>query len=232
MTTWEFGEFRLLERELLRGRIPVHVDRRPLKALVCLVASRPRIVSKEQLVVAAWDGAVVSDQTVDRAVSRIRAALGDDPGQPRFVQTVRGQGYRFIAAVMERGTDSHRPPVSAYVPGDRSRFVRDVDVPDGSIVRVRQQFTKRWEILNAGTVPWVGRYLERQGPAEATGRLRSPERTPIPETPPGQTCTIAVDLIAPDTPGSCYAEWKMVDERGRFCLPRQLPVRVSVDVRE
>jgi hypothetical protein len=81
-------------------------------------------------------------------------------------------------------------------------------------------------------VPWVGRYLERQGPAEAPGRLRSAERTSIPDTLPGRTCIIEVELVAPSTPGSCYAEWKMIDDRGQFYLPGQLPVYVSVDVRE
>jgi len=99
-------------------------------------------------------------------------------------------------------------------------------------VYVKQQFVKTWEIENVGIVPWIGRYLTRQGPPTAQGRLTSPERTQIPYTEPGQRCVVSVELTAPDTPGSCYAEWKMTDATGRFLLPQQKPVYVSVDVRE
>lgn len=114
--------------------------------------------------------------------------------------------------------------------GDKSTFVRDVSIPDGTKILVGQKFTKIWEIRNVGSVVWVNRFLERQGLTGGPGRLKSPSRVRVPHTLPGQCCQIKVQLIAPPLPGSCYAEWKMVDPNGTILLPNQKPVYVSVDV--
>jgi hypothetical protein len=117
------------------------------------------------------------------------------------------------------------------IPGDASRFIRDVNLPDGTAVAVNQRLVKQWEIKNVGTVAWRNRFLKRLGPADALGRLRSAELTPIPDTDPGQLCLLTVELVAPPTPGSCRAEWKMVDATGATLLPNQTVVYVSIDVR-
>ena len=114
--------------------------------------------------------------------------------------------------------------------GDKSQFVRDLTIPDGTRVKVGQKFRKVWEIQNIGFVTWENRFLQRQGPRDGPGRLKSPDRIRIPFTLPGECAKIAVNLVAPELPGSCYAEWKMVDENGRILLPSQKPVYVSVDV--
>jgi hypothetical protein len=97
---------------------------------------------------------------------------------------------------------------------------------------VGQKFRKVWEIENIGDIPWENRFLERVGPCHGPGRLKSRRRVRIPYTLPGQKCKIKVNLIAPDQPGSCYAEWKMLDEKGNVLLPNQKPLFVSVDVAE
>lgn len=118
------------------------------------------------------------------------------------------------------------------IPKKESRFVRDLSIIDGSTVKIGQKFTKIWEIENIGDKPWENRFLEREGPCEGPGRLKSRKRVRIPYTHPGQRCQIKINLIAPDQPGSCYATWKMVDEKGKILLPHQKPVFVSVDVTE
>ena len=115
---------------------------------------------------------------------------------------------------------------------DRSTFVADTTVPDGTRVLVNSQFSKTWEIRNVGSVIWDDRYLQRQGPIEGPGRLKSTLRTRIPVTEPGQSCCVTIRLTAPSLPGSCYAEWKMVDKKGQILLPNQKPVYISVDVVE
>lgn len=174
---------------------------------------------------------------------RIAAGFGCKTAVDQFWEFISGTSEKVPTCVDERPVDEistttprldqrsrrrgrHEPVFT----GDRSRFVKDLSVPDGSIVRVNERFVKKWEIANVGTIPWVDRYLVRQGPAQARGRLRSDERTPIPRTLPGENCVIAVELVAPDMPGSCYAEWKMTDTAGRILLPNQKPVYVSVDV--
>jgi len=116
--------------------------------------------------------------------------------------------------------------------GDRSSFVSDITIPDGAKVVVNSRFTKTWEIRNIGSAVWKDRYLQRQGPNAGPGRLKSPLRVRIPHTEPGQSCRVTVRLTAPPFPGSCYAEWKMVDHEGRVLLPNQKAVYVVVDVVE
>jgi hypothetical protein len=114
--------------------------------------------------------------------------------------------------------------------GDKSRFVRDVTCPDGSEVLAGKPFAKVWELENTGTVPWKSRFLQREGSEAAPGKLKSPKRVPIPDTRPGQQCVIKVDLVAPDQPGLCYAEWRMIDEDGNYLLPTYQPLYVLVNV--
>ena len=113
---------------------------------------------------------------------------------------------------------------------DKSKFICDVTIPDGTIVKVNQKFTKIWEIQNVGSIIWDNRYLQREGPCEGPKRLKSRNRVRIPYTAPGQRVKIKVSFIVPNVPGSYYCEWKMVDEKGNYLLPNQKPVAVFVDV--
>lgn len=65
--------------------------------LALLVENRERLVSKEEIIDKVWDGRVVSDAAVASRVKSARQALGDDGKAQRFVRTIHGQGYRFVA---------------------------------------------------------------------------------------------------------------------------------------
>src|SRR5499427_10253351 len=76
----------------------------PLKALsfdllVTLVRAAPSLVSFEQLSERVWPGLVVTPETVVQRVKLLRSALGDDPQAPRYIEGVRGRGYRLVAQV-------------------------------------------------------------------------------------------------------------------------------------
>lgn len=148
-------------------------------------------------------------------------------------EITENSGYyvrRFRAAFLRRLRYRELPP--PIEKGDRSSFGSDITIPDGAKVVVNSRFTKTWEIRNIGSIIWKHRYLQRQGPYSGPGRLKSALRVRIPYTEPGQSCRVSVRLTAPPLPGSCYAEWKMVDHEGRVLLPNQKPVYVSVDVVE
>ncbi|MFF7816394.1 response regulator [Streptomyces sp. NPDC007945] len=67
-----------------------------LRLLLELSASPGRVFSREQLLASVWDHTFLGDsRLVDAAVGRLRAKLEDVPARPRYVQTVRGFGYRF-----------------------------------------------------------------------------------------------------------------------------------------
>lgn len=86
-----------LERlSLHRGADRIPLTPTPFKVLSFLAQRPGTVVSKEQLLDAVW-GERRETNTVEQAVRQVRRALGDDKGLPRFIQTIPGEGYCFIA---------------------------------------------------------------------------------------------------------------------------------------
>lgn len=79
------------------------LERIPMELLLLLLERRGQIVTREQIVERVWGKNVFldTDNSINAAIRKIRQVLKDDPEQPRFVQTVTGRGYRFIAPVQE-----------------------------------------------------------------------------------------------------------------------------------
>ena len=113
---YAFGTFRLdvAARALWRnGFDAVPLPSRAFDSLVYLVEHRDRLVSKNELIDAVWSDVVVTDDSLIHAISVMRRALGDDPNEPRYVQTVPRRGYRFVAPVERaaRATAAPEPVV-------------------------------------------------------------------------------------------------------------------------
>src|SRR5579859_1422385 len=89
----------------LSGR-SVKLDRIPLELLVILVDRRGEVVSREEIVAKLWgkNAFLDTDNAVNTAIRKIRQVLRDDIAQPRFLQTVSGRGYRFIARISENAS--------------------------------------------------------------------------------------------------------------------------------
>jgi DNA-binding winged helix-turn-helix (wHTH) protein len=69
-------------------------------AVLRYLAERPdELVRKEELIEAVWPGTYVTDTLLKGCVTEIRKALGDDPADPRFIETAHRRGYRFIAPI-------------------------------------------------------------------------------------------------------------------------------------
>ena len=104
---YEFGEFRLDcgRFELRRDDESLKLERKPLDLLILLVSRQGLLVTRAEISQKLWDSEIFVDRElgINTAVRKIRAVLGDDPDNPRFVQTVTGMGYRFIAAVRTEG---------------------------------------------------------------------------------------------------------------------------------
>lgn len=111
-----FGDFELdLDASQLRLRgNPVKLERRPMDLLVLLVTRHGRMVSREEIVTAIWPAEIIIDFNtgLNTLVRKIRDALGDSSTKPRFVETVPGRGYRFIAPVVALPV-SEPPPEQA-----------------------------------------------------------------------------------------------------------------------
>lgn len=103
------GAFRLL-----RGNTVVQVSPKIIDLLLYLVARPSVLVTKDELFRALWPDVAVTDNALTQAVSELRQALGDDPSNPTYVQTVARRGYRFIATVAAPQVEAAAPaPASA-----------------------------------------------------------------------------------------------------------------------
>ena len=98
-----FEDFDLDARSyrLRRSGEDLKLERIPFELLLLLVGHPGELVTREQIIEKLWGKGVQLDteNAINTAVRKVRLALGDDPMQPRFVQTVTGRGYRFIASV-------------------------------------------------------------------------------------------------------------------------------------
>jgi TolB-like protein/DNA-binding winged helix-turn-helix (wHTH) protein len=97
-------EFDASARRLRRGGHELKLERIPLEILVLLLEHGGEIVSRDEIVAKVWgkDVFIDTDNSTRGAIRKIRQVLKDDPEHPRFIQTVTGQGYRFIAPVISR----------------------------------------------------------------------------------------------------------------------------------
>jgi DNA-binding winged helix-turn-helix (wHTH) protein len=85
---------------------PVPIAPRPF-AVLCALARRPgHLVTKGDLLDGVWGHRFVTDSVLKSAISEVRAALQDDPRQPRYIETVSRRGYRFIVPL--EGTSAPR----------------------------------------------------------------------------------------------------------------------------
>jgi DNA-binding winged helix-turn-helix (wHTH) protein len=103
-----FGEF-LLDgdsRQLFREGAALHLQPKTFDLLELLVNSRPRALSKQHIRGQLWPDIVVGEASLTVAVAELRAALGDDAREPRFVRTVYGFGYAFAGAADPDGATS------------------------------------------------------------------------------------------------------------------------------
>jgi predicted ATPase/DNA-binding winged helix-turn-helix (wHTH) protein len=96
-----FGPFRLVaaERLLLEGDKPVRLGSRAFDILAALVERAGQVVGKEELIARAWPQTFVEEANLKIQVSALRRALGDGQNGHRFVVTVPGRGYNFVAPV-------------------------------------------------------------------------------------------------------------------------------------
>jgi predicted ATPase/serine/threonine protein kinase len=99
------GDFDLDPRtyELRRSGRVLKLERIPMDLLLLLIERKGQLVTREQIIDRIWgkDVFLDTDNSINAAIRKIRQVLKDDPERPRFVQTITGRGYRFIAPVVE-----------------------------------------------------------------------------------------------------------------------------------
>src|SRR4051812_31698802 len=88
-------------RELHRGTEMVSITPQVFDLLDYLIRNRERVVSKDDLISAVWNGRIVSDAALTTRLNAARAAIGDSGDKQRLIKTLPRKGFRFVGAVRE-----------------------------------------------------------------------------------------------------------------------------------
>jgi DNA-binding winged helix-turn-helix (wHTH) protein len=168
------GRFRFAEFELdlatytLRsGGERVRLEKLPMEVLTLLVRSSGALVARGEIQAALWgsDIFVEHDSAINTAVRKIRRALGDDAEKPRFVETVVGKGYRFVASVETFEFCVPANKVDSIPALGRRTF------PSYSVTRGAQEFIVGTGVTLLGRDPAVGVYVEHPSVSRHHARI-------------------------------------------------------------
>ena len=134
---FQFSDFVLDPRrfELRRGERVLKLERIPMELLILLVERRGELVSRDEIVEKLWgkDVYLETGSGIKTAINKLRIALRDDAERPRYIQTVVGKGYRFVATISQVqpadtdvGQEAPRaaPDAIAPAPVQRTPFVQ------------------------------------------------------------------------------------------------------------
>src|SRR5215471_10806889 len=116
-----FGVFDvdLRTAELRKHGVRIRLEEQPFHILALLLASPGELVTREELRQKLWsaDTFVDFDRSLNKAISKLRLALGDSAETPRYIETLHRRGYRFIAPVVgENGSSSHASDPNLRMP--------------------------------------------------------------------------------------------------------------------
>jgi len=114
-TAYEFGPFRLEPKEhrLVREGCAVPLTGKAFATLCALVQQHGTLIPKQDLLNAVWPDSVVEENSLDRNISALRKALGEQASGESFIETVPRAGYRFVAAVRELASQANGAHASA-----------------------------------------------------------------------------------------------------------------------
>jgi DNA-binding winged helix-turn-helix (wHTH) protein len=141
--SFHFGEFELdvAAYALRRAGQRCKLEKIPMEVLVLLVQKAGILVNRTEIRAALWGSDVFVDQdaAINTAIRKIRRALGDDAEHPRFVETVVGKGYRFIAPLVTHGAALPVERSGADTDGVSSNGL-DHRLPNYLVTRGKRQF--------------------------------------------------------------------------------------------
>jgi TolB-like protein/Tfp pilus assembly protein PilF len=104
-------------RELHRGADAVSITPQVFDLLDYLIRNRERVVSKDDLISAVWNGRIVSDAALTTRLNAVRNAIGDSGEEQRLVKTLPRKGFRFVGTVRETERPAGEPAVFAVPSG-------------------------------------------------------------------------------------------------------------------
>src|SRR5262249_19310441 len=88
-------------RELYRGTSQISVEPKVFDLLAYLIRNRERVVSKDDLIAAIWNGRIVSESALTTCINAARSAIGDSGEAQRLIKTLPRKGIRFVGIVRD-----------------------------------------------------------------------------------------------------------------------------------
>jgi len=125
---YRFGEYALDTQTytLQRAKVVVPLEPQVFSALLYLMENRDRVVSKDDLIEAVWDGRIVSDAAISSRINSVRQAVGDNGKDQTVIKTIPRRGFRFVLPVATPESQSKiSPPVRS------PQTVKYCATPDG-----------------------------------------------------------------------------------------------------
>jgi len=151
--TFSFGQFSLTPTRqlLLRNGTPIRLGSRALTILTALVERQGELVTKDELMAAAWPKLFVHESNLKVNMANLRRALGDIQKEPIYVATVIGRGYRFVAPV-EISASANTDRNAEAEDAERSGLPppREIVGRDEEIARVVAELRKRQHVTVVG----------------------------------------------------------------------------------
>ncbi len=146
---FRFADVTVREREfavIKTGHVQ-QVEPKAFRVLLILIQNPNKLVTKEELLNSVWADAAVTENSLTRNIALLRRMLGDDPREPRFIETVTGVGYRWLCPV-ELVEDS----MAVSLLQEPAEALIAVAVPAPSAVVVPQAPSKRRQIWTAAAL--------------------------------------------------------------------------------
>lgn len=182
-----FGPFLLsaTERLLTRDGVRIDLGARALDILICLLSRPSEVFSKQELLARVWPDVIVEEGSLRFQVARLRKALGDGVDGARYIVTLAGRGYCFVAAMSPTQRSASTNDQSSIASDDDlgTRLTRTIEsmtetdaiaaLPVGSCTVMILQFSE--DSKTAVILPLLKRWRERER------NCNPPDRAPGPE---------------------------------------------------
>src|SRR5467141_1341915 len=108
---YEFDNFRIDSGKRLLsngGPEPVPLTPKIFDTLLYLVSHHGTVIDKDELMSAIWPDTIVEENNLNKNISVLRRVLGENPGENRYIVTVPGKGYKFVASVVESSANGNK----------------------------------------------------------------------------------------------------------------------------
>jgi Tol biopolymer transport system component/DNA-binding winged helix-turn-helix (wHTH) protein len=210
--------------ELRKSGIRIRLHGQSLRILQCLLEEPGRLWSREELRSRLWpNGTFVEfDHSINVAVNRLRDRLGDSAEKPRFIETVPGVGYRFIAKIESNGKvepDASAPSASATEPPARNHEFVEQKALSPAPLSWRRRIVA-WSLVLLAAIVTVFVVARLWHPGFGSGqpsKIATSVRTYPLMTFPGQSLGIALSpdasQIAFSWNGPDFRKWNIYEQR-------------------